>query len=214
MRITTCFASRDEQKRRMPADSIVPDPMATLTNAITIDAPPAQVWPWIVQLGAGRAGWYSHDWIDNDGHPSATTILPEHQRLTPGGIVPAVPGARDAFIVSWVEPARNLVLIVPNGAKGRCRVSWEYLLDPIPPDRTRLIVRGRVSQDWLTRGQGQAPSPNRQRFIERVYGLLARLPRPIMLLAARSGHRVMLARHLRGIRRRAERSDMPSPGGA
>ena len=206
MRIATCFASRDERKRHMPADSIVPDPMATLTNAITIDAPPAQVWPWIVQLGAGRAGWYSYDWIDNGGHPSATTILPEHQRLTPGGIVPAVPGAKEAFIVSWVEPARDLVLIVPNGAKGRSRVSWEYLLDPMSADRTRLLVRGRVSPDWLAAGRGPVPSRDQQYLIERVYGLLSRLPRPVMLVLARLGHRIMLARHLRGIKRRSERS--------
>jgi hypothetical protein len=204
MRIATYFASRDEQKRHMPADSIVPDPMATLTNAITIDAPPAQVWPWIAQLGAGRAGWYSYDWIDNGGRASATRILPEYQHVTPGDIVPSVPGTKDAFIVSWAEPARDFVLIVPNGIVGRSRVSWEYLLEPISKSRTRLIARGRVSRDWPGRAQGPEPSPDSQLFIERVYGLLSRLPRPIMLVVARFGHRLMVARHLRGIKWRAE----------
>jgi hypothetical protein len=191
----------------MPADPIVPDPMATLTNAITIEVPPARVWPWIAQLGAGRAGWYTYDWIDNGGQASATTILPAYQHLTPGAIVPAVPGTKDAFIVSWVEPPKNLVLTVPNGIRGHSRASWEYLLDPVPGRRTRLVVRGRVSRDWPGRGQGLPPSRHNQLFIERFYGLLSSLPRPVMLAVARLGHRLMVARHLRGIRRRAEQSD-------
>jgi hypothetical protein len=117
-----------------------------------------------------------------------------------------VPGAKDAFIVSWVEPPQNLVLTVPNGIGGRSRVSWEYLLDPMSDGRTRLIVRGRVSREWPARGQGPPPSPTGALFIERVYGLLSRLPRPLMLLVARFGHRLMLARHLRGIKRRAEQA--------
>ena len=51
------------------------------TRAITIAAPPEQVWPWLVQLGYGRAGWYSYDWIDNDNRPSADRILPDHGQL-------------------------------------------------------------------------------------------------------------------------------------
>jgi hypothetical protein len=60
---------------------------------------PESVWPWLVQMGSGRAGWYSYDWIDNDGHPSATEIIPEFQRIAPGDVLPSLPGATDSFIV-------------------------------------------------------------------------------------------------------------------
>ena len=67
----------------MPGGDLVPD-AASATRAITIAAPAEQVWPWLVQLGYGRAGWYSYDWIDNDGQPSADRILPELQQLQVG----------------------------------------------------------------------------------------------------------------------------------
>jgi hypothetical protein len=200
MGIGACRATRDECRRPLPADAIVPDPLATLTNAITIAAPPGRVWPWLAQLGAGRGGWYSYDRIDNGGRPSATHILPEHQRVAVGDVFPAVPGATDAFVVASAEPARELALTVPD-PRGGCRVSWEYLLEPLGAARTRLIVRGRVSRRWL---EASAPPSRPPLLIERVYALLARMPRPAMLALARAGHHVMLARHLRGIRRRAQ----------
>jgi hypothetical protein len=63
----------------MPGDEIVPEPSFTTTRAITIAAPPEEVWPWIVQIGTGRAGFYSYDLLDNAAHPSADRILPEFQ---------------------------------------------------------------------------------------------------------------------------------------
>jgi hypothetical protein len=210
MRVSTCFASREERRRTMPGDSIVSAPMATLTNAITIGAPPERVWPWILQLGAGRAGWYSYDRIDNGGAPSARRLLPECQHVVPGDVLPAVPGATDAFVVASIERPRDLVLTVP-GAGGGSRVSWAYLLERQDRDRTRLTVRGRVSPGWLA-PPGPSVPPARRIFIERVYAMMARMPRPLMLLIAGFGHRIMLARHLRGIRRRAEGE--LSPGGS
>ena len=76
-------ATDEEVRRAMPGDDLVPDAAST-TRAITIAAPAEQVWPWLVQLGYGRAGWYSYDWIDNDGQPSADRILPELQQLQVG----------------------------------------------------------------------------------------------------------------------------------
>ena len=61
-------ATDDEVHRTMPGDGLIPDAAST-TRAITIAAPAEQVWPWLVQLGYGRGGWYSYDWIDNDGQP-------------------------------------------------------------------------------------------------------------------------------------------------
>jgi len=106
MRSSTCLASRAEQRRSLPADFIVAEPMGVMTNAITIDAPPDRVWPWLVQLGAGRAGWYSYDRIDNGGVPSAGRIVPEYQHVAPGDVLPATPGATDAFVVASLTAAR------------------------------------------------------------------------------------------------------------
>ena len=67
MTLATCFANAVERHRPLRADRLVPDAIFRSTHAITIDAPPEQVWPWIAQMGAGRAGWYSWDLIDNGG---------------------------------------------------------------------------------------------------------------------------------------------------
>jgi hypothetical protein len=80
-----------EVRRAMPGDDVIPDAAST-TRAITIAAPADQVWPWLVQLGYGRGGWYSYDWIDNDGRPSADGIIPELQQLEVGCSDPDGPG--------------------------------------------------------------------------------------------------------------------------
>ena len=207
MALATCFATAAERHRSLPADGMVPDPIFTSTHAITISAPPERVWPWIAQMGAGRAGWYSWDTIDNGGTPSATRVLPELQTVNPGDVMPAVPGATDAFVVAAVEPPSDLVLTVPDGHGGHA-VAWEHLLDPIDGGRTRLVVRGRVSSHWLDRARAKGPAGHRRIFIERALGVLARLPRPLLLAFAGIGHWLMEARHLRGIRRRSTRAQI------
>jgi hypothetical protein len=183
-------------------DALVPEPIFASTHAITIDAPPELVWPWIAQMGAGRAGWYSWDAIDNGGAPSRTRIVPELQSVARGDIMPAVPGAKDAFVVAAVDPTRDLVLTVPDGHGGNA-VGWEHLLDPLPGGRTRLIVRGRASSQWLALASTTLLTDHRRFFIERVYAALAMLPRPLLIAFAALGHRIMKARHLRGIQRRS-----------
>jgi hypothetical protein len=183
-------------------DALVPEPIFASTHAITIDAPPEQVWPWIAQMGAGRAGWYSWDAIDNGGAPSRTRIVPELQSVARGDIMPAVPGAKDAFVVAAVDPPRDLVLTVPDGQGGNA-VGWEHVLDPLPGARTRLIVRGRASSRWLALASATPPADRQPFFIERAYAALAMLPRPLLIAFATLGHRIMEARHLRGIQRRS-----------
>ena len=80
-----------------------------VTHGISVAEPPGRVWPWIVQMGAGRGGWYSYDRIDNGGRPSAERILPEHQHLEVGDIVPGLPDRTDVFVVGAVEPDHHLV---------------------------------------------------------------------------------------------------------
>ena len=202
MSLATCIATTLEKRGRLCVDAMIPNPLFTSTHAVTIDAPPEQVWPWIAQMGAGRAGWYSWDSIDNGGTPSASRVLEELQTVVRGDIMPAVPGATGAFIVSSVEAPLDLVLTVPDGHGGHA-VAWEHALVPLEGSQTRLIVRARASSDWLDLARATPPSGHRRIFIERAYAVLARLPRPLLIGFAAFGHRVMEARHLRGIQRRA-----------
>jgi hypothetical protein len=202
MALATCVATAAERHRLLPVDEMVPDPIFTSTHAITIDAPPEEVWPWIAQMGAGRAGWYSWDLIDNGGTPSARSIVPGLQTVVAGDIMPAVPDATDAFVVASVDPPRDLILKVVDG-HGANAVAWEHVLEPIGAGRTRLIVRGRASSQWIDRARAQAPISHHRILIERAYAVLARLPRPLLIVFAGIGHRIMEARHLRGIQRRS-----------
>jgi hypothetical protein len=195
-------ASRPERQGRMPGDAFIPRPMFTMTQAITINAPPEAVWPWLIQMGAGRAGWYSYDWIDDEGRPSLRDIVPALQHVKPGDIFPALPGATEAFIVTTVESPHNLTLTAP--ANDAPRVSWEFLLAARPRERTRLLVRVRVSPKWLEKPAQPTGAPANRRFIERVYDVLPHLPGPLLHGVASLGHRAMQNQQLRGIKHRAE----------
>ena len=198
----TCVPTPLEKGRPLRVDALVPEPIFASTHAITIDAPPERVWPWIAQMGAGRAGWYSWDGIDNGGTPSRTRIVPELQSVARGDIMPAVPGAMGAFVVAAVDPPRDLVLTVPDGRGGNA-VGWEHVLDPLPGGRTRLIVRGRASSQWLALASATPATDHQPFLIERVYAALAMLPGPLLIAVATLGHRIMEARHLRGLQRRS-----------
>jgi hypothetical protein len=128
-------ATDEEVHRPMPGDELVGDAAST-TRAIAIAAPPEQVWPWLVQLGYGRAGWYSYDWIDNDGRPSADRILPQLQRLRVGDQILMLPGMGP--VVREVAPNRHVVAGDQEGAS-----SWCLALHPAG-DGCRLVSRWRV----------------------------------------------------------------------
>lgn len=74
-------ADDTERKRVLPGDELVATPIASITDAITIRRVPNDVWPWLVQMGAGRGGWYSYDFIDNRGYRSADSILPQFRSI-------------------------------------------------------------------------------------------------------------------------------------
>jgi proline iminopeptidase len=195
---TSIRATADERRRAFPGDGLLEDAIAAWTHGVTIAAPPRAVWPWLAQMGVGRAGWYSWDFLDNGGRPSASELVPGWGRIAVGDVLPAAPGATDMFVVEQLEPGRDLVLGVPNEGGG-LRTSWEFLLDPLPADRTRLLVRVRVSsRGWMT------PPGTASRSAQRTFRGLARIPRAPLLAVARAVHRVMQARQLRGVRRRAE----------
>jgi hypothetical protein len=91
-------ATHDERGRALPGDEHLPAAAGVLTHAITIGANAQEVWPWLVQMGAGcRAGWYSYDFLDNGRRASATRVVPELQRIEIGTVFPALPGVTEGF---------------------------------------------------------------------------------------------------------------------
>src|SRR4029453_3598723 len=87
-------ATSEEVHGAMPGDGLLLPDAPSTTRAITIDASPEDVFPWLLQIGYGRGGWYSYDWIDNDGRPSVERIDPALPRLPVGGAHESVPGPR------------------------------------------------------------------------------------------------------------------------
>ncbi len=159
-----------EAELPLPGDDLIAEPSAIETRGITIDAPVARVWPWLVQMGFGRGGWYSYDMLDNKGK-SAEQILPEFQALEPGDIMPTHPGG--GFLVKTLEPERALVLYTDTElvrsqaeqADGTAALptpglkvsggimaasypefsaSWAFYLEPTEDGQTRLIERFRA----------------------------------------------------------------------
>jgi hypothetical protein len=104
------LATDAEAAQTLPGDDLVPAPLGTMTHAITIRRAPRDVWPWLVQMGAGRGGWYSYDFVDDGRRPSLERIAPELQDVAVGSIRPAAPGVSDGFPVLRVKRERVLVL--------------------------------------------------------------------------------------------------------
>lgn len=180
-------ATPEECRRELPGDELVPAPRLEYTHAITIQAPPAAVWPWLVQIGQGRGGLYSYDGLENligcEMH-SAERILPEFQTLNPGDLVLFGPAEKNfpGQVVLEVQPERALVMCALNPVTRQAEKSatWVFVLEEAA-GATRLLVRGR---------NGYAPG-----FAN---ALMWHIVEPISF--------VMERRMLRGIKARAEAS--------
>jgi hypothetical protein len=127
-------STRVERREELPGDELVPRPGLRMTRAVTIEAPVAAAWPWLVQIGQDRAGFYSYSWLENlagCGMVNADRVHPEWQDRAVGDVVPLHPS-------SGVRVARLEV--------DRCLVfpGWYFNLVPLGADRTRLIARTRV----------------------------------------------------------------------
>jgi hypothetical protein len=137
-------AAPSDLARVMAGDSLLPDPMYSGTTAITVNATPEHIWPWLVQIGYQRGGLYSYDWLDRVfgylDRPSATRILPEFQNLAVGDTIPM--GQGPSWPVAVVEPRRALVLDMRN-MSGFDWV-WQFGLYPIDETRTQFVSRSCV----------------------------------------------------------------------
>ncbi len=138
-------ATAAEVNRPMPGDELVERPSFNATRAVTVFASPEQVWPWIVQMGFGRAGWYSYDLLDNLGRPSADTILPELQNVKPGDLVPLGPSAAGLYVREFET---NRWMVWDDQGKGK--TSWVWGLYPQEDGSTRLITRVRIRYNWFS----------------------------------------------------------------
>jgi hypothetical protein len=148
----------EDARQALPGDEYVPQPKSEINAGIVIAAPPQKVWPWFVQLGCQRGGWYAYDLLDNGGHPSADRIVPEFQHLSVGDVIKAVPNGSFGFPVAAFEPDRFLTLggtmDTKTGQSGYPSNPPEqffsgdqtFYLQPLGPDTTRLIFRMRT--DW------------------------------------------------------------------
>jgi proline iminopeptidase len=148
-------ATDDEVEGPFPGADLVPGGRRGGTMAVTIDAPPSAVWPWLAQMGCHRAGWYSWDRLDNGGSPSAERVHPEWQGVQVGDRWTSMPSGTTWFEVAAVEPERFLALRAPIDLHGghpfdtlrpRPRLYndtlWCFLLKELPEERTRLVVSG------------------------------------------------------------------------
>ncbi|MEJ2209117.1 MAG: hypothetical protein P8129_08795 [Anaerolineae bacterium] len=160
-------ATQNKGQRSLPGDDLVPGPKSEYTQAITIKAPKSQVWPWLVQIGYKRAGWYSHDFLHrlvgiagcvDDERCSAKRIIPELQDLGVGDVIEIAPGM--GYTVAGLEPEQALVLhsVLDTGKwasvssddplpEKYLSSGWAWILEEVDEKTTRLIVRVRNDHD-------------------------------------------------------------------
>jgi hypothetical protein len=138
----TWGATKEEVHRPMVGDGLVRNPAFVATRAVTIEATPHDIWPWIVQMGYGRAGFYSWDALDNHGVPSAERIIPQYQHLRVGDLIRMSKGSY--ALVAELSVGRHLLLVF-DGA----RAEWAWELHPVGAHRTRLLKRLQVRPDNL-----------------------------------------------------------------
>lgn len=157
-----------ERRVPMPGDELVQHPQVGATHAATISASPDSIWPWLVQVGWHRGGWYTPRWVDvllfPDNWPSAQEILDSYQTLKVGDFVPdGAPETECGFVVREVEPSRLLLLESTTHLpltwrqKGLAQLhwTWSFRLTPVDDGRATRVVfrwRARTNPWWLTAG--------------------------------------------------------------
>jgi hypothetical protein len=142
-------ATAEEIHGRLPGDELLPEPDLVATRAITVDAPPSAVWPWLVQMGPGRAGAYSYDWIERVlgiDIRSADSIVPEFQHLKVGDVIGGGRGG-PVMRVESMDPEHMLVWRSEDR-----RWVWAFVLSE-QDGRARLLSRNRISTSDASLGE-------------------------------------------------------------
>jgi hypothetical protein len=134
----TWGATPEELTREMPGDGIILDPDFNATRGVIIAGTPEEIWPWLVQMGYRRAGFYSWDRLDNDGIPSARTLLPQYQELEVGDSLPLT--EHDFVAVTVMEPHSAMLWEYAGGAPSTV-FTWAWGLYPTDEGHTRLVTR-------------------------------------------------------------------------
>jgi hypothetical protein len=186
-------ANESENRRKWPGDELTPEPLSVATRAVTIHAPASRIWPWLLQIGQDRGGFYSYTWLENlfgARMKNANRILPHAQDRKVGDTVWMAPperyGEKASMRIAILEPERAMVLVAPQDFETVTRTgeapggSWGFFLEPVDAKITRLVVRS----------QG----PRRPRLGEKIFRTLAFDP----------AHFIMERRMMLGIKRRAE----------
>lgn len=150
-------ATRAEVTATLPGDERLPRPTSVSTRATTLPRPPGAVWPWLVQLGFGRAGWYALDELEalvgvacataDDGTTSWRSldhVAQRHQGLAVGDPVPLSPSS-DLVVVALEEQEHLVLELDAGGGAWRFQWCWAFVLRPLPGGRARLLVRTRVA---------------------------------------------------------------------
>jgi hypothetical protein len=182
-------ATPEERRAPLPGDDLAPQPTHMTTRAITIDAPPHEIWPWLVQMGQDRAGFYTHNWVERlllSGIPDVHTLHPEWQNLRAGDLMrtnrEVIPGKPLGWHVERLEPERALVLRSKSLSAG----TYVYVLQPLDQWSTRLLARDRAVWPWWQT--------------------------PFRLLVFEPVHAYMQTGQHQGIKQRAERTMRGAPG--
>jgi len=192
-RLVRWGATDAEVRDPYPGADIIPGGKRGTTMAVTIEAPPSAVWPWLVQMGVDRALWYTWDYWRPWGLRSADRIHPEWQNIAVGYRLPATPNGSTWWEVAALEAERFLGLRMSVDLRGRrfdpkkrlprfySDSLWAFRLDKLPESRTRLVMSGY----WAFR----------PKWLQRIVGFLVIEPSTW----------IMQTRQFAGIKRRAER---------
>ena len=140
-------ASEPEKSASRPGDALIDPADVVMDRAFTVPAPPEAVWPWLVQLGKGRAGWYLPRAIERflpAARRAATSLDPAWLRLEAGDVIPDYGGRDATFEVAQITPPRALVY---RSRRGHTNLTWSLALESVPgqPGRTRVFLRLRIA---------------------------------------------------------------------
>jgi len=175
-------ATDEEVVRAMPGDDVVKSPTFNATRGVTVQARPEEIWPWLLQIGVTRAGWYSYDLFDNLGKPSAERIIPELQHVVVGDVIPMSPDGKQGLRVKDFQPNQWMLWWDNKGDS-----TWYWGLYPQDDSQTRLITRVRMHYRWLK-------------------------PSILFSLLVEFTDIVMMRKCMLGIKQRAEQASIQAPG--